>query len=168
MENESDDDRPPPPAAEPFSDNSERDQDSLESSDSDTEVILDFKWKKKEFSLLRMHVHDDFPAPPYNFYEHSPFDYYKMFIGSEMFHEIANQANLHSVYQLGRSINTDASEISRFFGILYHMCIVKMPQYRMYWSAKTRYPPVADVMTRDRFEVIRRWLHFNDNTKTNT
>ncbi|XP_065583822.1 piggyBac transposable element-derived protein 3-like [Artemia franciscana] len=38
-----------------------------------------------------------------------------------------------------------------------------MPSYRSYWSNETRYPVIADAMSRDRFEQIKKYLHFNDN-----
>ena len=50
-----------------------------------------------------------------------------------------------------------------FLGILSFTGIVKMPSYRSYWSNETRYPVIADAMSRDRFEQIKKYLHFNDN-----
>ncbi len=38
-----------------------------------------------------------------------------------------------------------------------------MPRYRMYWQSATRYEDVASVMSRDRFELIKKFLHFADN-----
>lgn len=35
------------------------------------------------------------------------------------------------------------------------MSDVKMPQYRMFWSAKTRFPEVAAIMSRNRFDNLR-------------
>ena len=40
-----------------------------------------------------------------------------------------------------------------------------MPSPRDYWAAETRYPKIADIMTRNRFEQIRRFIHCNDNLK---
>ncbi|KAK3771928.1 hypothetical protein RRG08_053909 [Elysia crispata] len=34
---------------------------------------------------------------------------------------------------------------------------------RAHWGEKTRYPPIADWMTRNRFELLARCLHFTDN-----
>ena len=38
-----------------------------------------------------------------------------------------------------------------------------MPQYRMYWDITSHYEPVAHVMSRDRFELLKKYLHFVDN-----
>ena len=35
----------------------------------------------------------------------------------------------------------------------------------MYWSSTTRYGPIADIMSRNRYQDIRLHLHANDNSK---
>ena len=73
--------------------------------------------------------------------------------------------NLYSTHHdLNRgSIATCPDEVENFLGILLKMCIVQMPRYRMYWQSATRYEDVASVMSRDRFELIKKFLHFADN-----
>ena len=44
------------------------------------------------------------------------------------------------------------------------MGIVQLPMYEMYWANETRYAPIADVMTRNRYKALRRFLHVNDNS----
>ena len=41
--------------------------------------------------------------------------------------------------------------------------IVNMPSYRMYWADSTRFDPVVDVMSRNRFGNMRNYFHINDN-----
>ena len=43
------------------------------------------------------------------------------------------------------------------------MSIFKLPRSHMYWTAFTRIQQIADIMTRDRWEAIKRNLHFNNN-----
>ena len=38
-----------------------------------------------------------------------------------------------------------------------------MPSKRMYWIQYTRYPLIADIMSRNRFDTLLKYLHFNDN-----
>ena len=45
------------------------------------------------------------------------------------------------------------------------MGIIKYPQYRMYWSPETYTPVIADTMSLTRFENLKRFLHFNDNSQ---
>ena len=44
------------------------------------------------------------------------------------------------------------------------MGVVTLPSYTFYWSRKMRYPAIADVMPRKRFEVLRRYLHVDNTT----
>jgi hypothetical protein len=39
-------------------------------------------------------------------------------------------------------------------GIMMKMGIVKLPQYRSYWSQQLRYPPIADMLPRNRFQQL--------------
>ena len=45
------------------------------------------------------------------------------------------------------------------------MSVFKMPSYRMFWSNATRYPTVADCMSRKRFDTLRTYyyVHMNGN-----
>ncbi|XP_061378889.1 piggyBac transposable element-derived protein 2-like [Danaus plexippus] len=44
------------------------------------------------------------------------------------------------------------------------MGIVQMPAYTDYWARKTRYPLIADLMPLKKYQQIRRYIHFVDNT----
>ena len=77
------------------------------------------------------------------------------------------ETNLYSVQQTGKSIATTKNEIEQFIGIQIRMSIVRMTVYRHYWASNTRYAPIADVMSLQRYENLRRFLHFNDNSKRN-
>ena len=46
-------------------------------------------------------------------------------------------------------------EIEHFLGILFKMCFVQIPTYGMYGQSSTRYEKVANIMSRDRFELIK-------------
>ena len=54
-------------------------------------------------------------------------------------------------------------ENEQFIGILFMMSTVKMPRPRDYWVTETRYAKIADIMSRDRFEQIKLFIHCNDN-----
>ena len=60
---------------------------------------------------------------------------------------------------------TDAEGIRAYMGFMILMGINKLPEIRDYWSLdpKFRYAPIADRITRDRFEEITRYRHFVDN-----
>lgn len=73
-----------------------------------------------------------FPDPPYP--ELTPFQYFKQFFDDELFDQIVGQTNLYSVQKSGKSVQVSRSELEQYFGILLMMGLIKLPQYRMYWS----------------------------------
>lgn len=97
----------------------------------------------------------------------TPYQYFGLFIDSNMISNICDQTKLYSSQQSedGSSIDLVPGDIEQHIGQLLLMGINKVPSYRAHWRSATRYAPIADVMPRNRFESIKRFLHFNDNTK---
>jgi len=64
-------------------------------------------------------------------------------------------------------IPTDEQEIKNFFGLMIWMGLVQMLTLEDYWSISTRYKNnvAHNTMSRNRFELILRFLHFSDNEK---
>ena len=85
--------------------------------------------------------------------------YFRGFFRDELFERIVEQTNLYSVQKTGKCINTTNEEIE------IRMSIVRMSVYRHYWAAGTRYAPIADAMPLNRYESLRRFLHFVDNSE---
>ncbi len=56
--------------------------------------------------------------------------------------------------------------MEQFIGIQIKMGIVKMPRYQRYWTAETRYSPIADVLTLKQYEKMQQFLHSNDNSQS--
>ena len=54
-------------------------------------------------------------------------------------------------------------EMERFIGILIHMGIVNMPDFKIYWTAETLYLAIANVMLRERFIQIKGCFHISYN-----
>jgi len=63
----------------------------------------------------------------------------------------------------GKLLHVTQSELEQFVGCCMYMSIF-IPRSRMYWASKTRISQVADVMTRVRWEAIKKNLHLNGNT----
>ena len=97
----------------------------------------------------------------------NPIDYFKAFFSDEMTELIAEQTNLYSVQcdVAKGSVGTSKTEIERLLSVFLKMCIVQMPRYSMYWEAETRYSPIANLISRDRFKKLKAFLHFNDNSQ---
>jgi hypothetical protein len=67
--------------------------------------------------------------------------------------------------QCGSSFVTYEHQVERYIGILIKMGIVQLPRYRLYWSTELRYGGVADYMSRDDFDTMSRFIHFDDNAQ---
>lgn len=93
----------------------------------------------------------------------TPLEYFKTFITDDMIKEITFQSNKYAHEKCGAIPNITQDEMEQYIGILLLMAIVRMPQYTMYWANETRYAPVADVMSRNRFQEIKRFFHIVDN-----
>ena len=112
----------------------------------------DVKWKSS------------LPLPPPPSEDMSPLDYFTSFFDSGLIDHIVVESNKYALQEKGEELGVTRAEIEMYLGMLIHMGIVPMPQLAMYWSRECRYPPVADVMSRNRFDKIKRSFHLNDNT----
>ena len=43
------------------------------------------------------------------------------------------------------------------------MSIIDFLNFRMYWDNETRYSVVADITSRNRYQILREFLHVSDN-----
>ena len=66
----------------------------------------------------------------------------------------------------GKQLCTFAKKIEQFIGILLYTGIFPCRLYCTYWSNFSKFPLIADVMWRNRFEFLFCYIHFNDNTQT--
>ena len=125
-----------------------------------------FRWSQLKAPVpSRTQWSGKFTEPPEE--EMTPISYFRQFFTSQLVDHIVQQTNLLAV-QRASNFRTDGEEIEKYVGILIKMGIVPMPSYKSYWSDELRFPAVADVMGRNRFTDINRFLHFNDNDKTVT
>ena len=98
----------------------------------------------------------------------TPLNYFKIFWSDDIINLLVEQTNLYSVQQTGSSINTNKSEMEQFIGIQMLMSIVSLPAYYMYWAVDTKYSPIADIMSINRYKKMRQYIHCNDNSKRNS
>ena len=125
-----------------------------------------YRWRKKEPALFDTSVKGGkFSPPPPNAENMTPFQYFQRFWDNEIRKYLTEQTNLYSMQETGKSINVTGDEIEVFFGIQMTMAIVRMSQYEMYWSPEFRYDKIRSAMTLKRYQLIRRFIHANDNTK---
>lgn len=127
-------------------------------------IASKIRWRSQDidFSNVNAGCNVEFSAPPL---EKSPLSYFKEFFSNDVVKMFVDEMNRYSVQKSGgsKSIDTTANEIEQFFGILITSGIVRVPSYRIYWSEGSRYPPIADVMSRNRFDKLRTYLHIANN-----
>ncbi|XP_028448168.1 piggyBac transposable element-derived protein 2-like isoform X1 [Perca flavescens] len=97
-----------------------------------------------------------------------PIQYFRDFVDSDLLDTIVEQSNLYCTQQNPNgALKLDKNELEQFIGTVVYMSVFHLPRSRMYWSSACRVPHVADVMSRDRWEEIKHFLHFNDNMAPN-
>ncbi|XP_062535158.1 piggyBac transposable element-derived protein 3-like, partial [Armigeres subalbatus] len=92
----------------------------------------------------------------------TPFKCFSYFLDGILEH-IAAQTNLYAKQKnITSSFSTTALEIRKFFGALLYMSVFRYPSIRSYWS-EYAFHPIQNTLPRNRFDAIRRFIHFNDN-----
>jgi len=124
------------------------------------------RWRMKDIEEVDAVCNTRFSDPPDE--EITPFEYFKQMCRDEVIENFVEQSNLYCVQKTGRSLNTNKNEMEQFLGIHIMAGIVNMPSYRMYWADSTRYGPIADTMSRNRFDTLRNHFHINDNSHMKT
>ena len=119
-------------------------------------------WKKIDIhnAPLPNYVHQ----PP--LFVESPVEYFNRFFSLELIKHITYQTNLYATQKdINTTFNTNEKEIQHFVAILLYMGIVTCPSLDDYWALDTRVTQVAELMSSKRFRLLRRTLHFNDNSQ---
>lgn len=81
-----------------------------------------------------------------------------------MINFITEQSNLKSIQDnINKPAMITKEEIEKFIGIIIFMSCVKLPSTRKYWSKEVGQSQVYEIMTCNKFESIKRFLHFNNN-----
>ena len=93
------------------------------------------------------------------------FQYFHQFFSKELLNHIVEQSNMYAVQEnSSKPLHFTRLGLEQFLGIVLYMTILLLPWSRMYWASKTRATNVANIMARDRCKLIKRHLHFNDNS----
>ena len=91
-------------------------------------------------------------------------DYFFDLFTSELIDHIVFHTNLYAAQKdINTTFSVTSDEIKKFFGICVLIGIIELPAIDDYWKLKTRIPQVAEIMSRDRFKLIRSLIHFNNN-----
>ena len=119
-------------------------------------------WQKVDVSYPALPTFEH-PAP---LYVRSPQQHFFTFFSEQMVRHIAYQTNLYATQKdVNTTFSTTDDEIVNFVAVLLYMGVMEAPSLEDYWSMKLRVPQVAEVMSSKRFRLLRRTLHFNDNSR---
>jgi hypothetical protein len=127
--------------------------------------------KGKEIIIWKHEDIEGFEAPVSRFESpeavQTPFQYFKRLFTDEMIKHIGHHTNLYSAQELGDPIKTSPEEIQDFLAILLFMGVFTFPSLEDYWRYESRFDVIADIMPKKRFQLLRRYIHFNDNHQWN-
>ncbi|KAF0040514.1 hypothetical protein F2P81_006412 [Scophthalmus maximus] len=133
------------------------------SSPADTNKGTKRIWKHED--VEEFHVLDSRFKPPEAV--QTPFQYFKMLFTDKIVEHIVYHTNLYSAQELGDSVKTSTEEIEDFLSILVFMGFFNFRSLEDYWHHESRFNVIADIMPRKRFQLLRRFIHFNDNQQCN-
>ncbi|XP_046396458.1 piggyBac transposable element-derived protein 3-like [Ischnura elegans] len=96
-----------------------------------------------------------------------PVDYFLGLITEKYMNDLVEQSCLYAFQNGKENFKLTISELKVFLGITLVMTYVKYPRVRLYWSSDTglKLSLVAENMTINRYEEIRRYLHFTDSSR---
>ena len=128
-------------------------------------------WVEKELSLSSQayKIPNDLDKPdiakPIEDNDLSPVDMFKMCYDEDFMELICSESQKYAAQKGESQYKVSVEELYKYFGILLFSGYVKMPFRRMYWETKpdANCFLVSKSMSKNRFEKIHQYLHFNDN-----
>ncbi|KAI8432589.1 hypothetical protein MSG28_013576 [Choristoneura fumiferana] len=96
----------------------------------------------------------------------TPIEFFKFIFPSAALNLIEEESNIYAAQITEDKFTKVANDdVRKFIGILIYMSVVHLPTTRHYWKEGTYIEKVASTMTCNKFEEIKRFLHFFDKTK---
>ncbi|XP_056229119.1 piggyBac transposable element-derived protein 3-like [Seriola aureovittata] len=93
-----------------------------------------------------------------------PVNYFRQLFHREVIEDVVRETNLYALQcNVTRPLNATVAEMEQFIGVCFYMSVHGLPKTRLYWNPQTRVEMVANTITVNRWENIKRYLHFADN-----
>ncbi|KAL7880052.1 hypothetical protein SRHO_G00023060 [Serrasalmus rhombeus] len=122
-----------------------------------------YKWRKKDFELPDINFQGEQVKSYQDTATDTPLVYFRRFVSLDMLENIVEHTNQFIVQKHGKCVDTSVKELEQVLGMYLRMGLVQMSGVRQYWESEVRYGPVADVMSRNRFNLLLSVIHFVDN-----
>lgn len=92
----------------------------------------------------------------------TPFEFFMKIFPEKLFMKIAMESNIYAANNNRSNFKLTVNELKTYLGLNIAMTYLRYPQLRIYWSSVEgiKIPFIADNMTNNRFEEIKRNLHF--------
>jgi hypothetical protein len=114
-----------------------------------------------------------------NFKDSSPYEIYSYFLNDCLLQYISEETNKYAGQLIRKGVSrkarlndwkdTNSDELRHFFGIIIWMGLTNYPSIESYWSTKKIYRNgISQVMSRNRFQLLLKTIHFSDNEVTTT
>lgn len=108
------------------------------------------------------------------FYNKSPYDFYKLMVSDELINHIVIETNRYAQQckqkntlqksRIIRWVDTNLEEIEKFLGIIIWMGLFHLPSIQAYWQTSfLYYNKIRSLMSRNRFQLLLKMIHFNNN-----
>lgn len=107
-----------------------------------------------------------------------PIDYFSLFINQDLTYYFVTETNRFAEqFMSGDDISrrscanswhpTGPHKMKQFLGLLFLTGIIRKPAINLYWSTDPLYstPLFGAIMSRNRFQLLLKFLHFNDNAE---
>ncbi|XP_063878299.1 piggyBac transposable element-derived protein 2-like isoform X1 [Scylla paramamosain] len=94
----------------------------------------------------------------------TPLEYFKHFFDDDLLQMIVDESNLYATQERGSSLNLTVEELEQFIGTVLYSTIFHLPRTRRYWKKSSWVQQIAEVFSRNRWEEIKKYIHFNDNS----
>lgn len=157
----------------------ESEEDDLTELDVETEPQQEWTAVVGDFQNFNFQENAGITQDVINLKNENELTYYKLFVSEDIINTIVDQTNIYANQvivngiceesigpssRLNKWTPTDKHEIYRFLGIIIWMGLDKKPKLSDYWRNSDLYwSKAAKVMSRNRFEILLRMLHFADN-----
>ncbi|KAH6937420.1 hypothetical protein HPB50_000107 [Hyalomma asiaticum] len=94
-----------------------------------------------------------------------PYDFLRHILTPDLISTMTEQTRLYSTQSRPhKPLSVTEGEMEKFFGSLLWMSLIRLPSSRMYWNPKFYVRQVASLMPVNKWEELKSFLHFADNT----
>lgn len=128
--------------------------------------IRNLLWKKQSFVFdqnnIKFKGSEELPSSVMEL--QSPYQFFNYFFTNSLLEKIFTESTRYAVQkQPERPETFTVGDIRKYLGILIFMSVFHYPSTRSYWSNKFGFNPIKEAMSVNKFEKMRKLLHFNNN-----